>query len=199
MSYGSNFIVAERISHFCLAHNLIWPLGLTYNFTQSGWLIQFNPDHLSGSTNWGNLPNTFFLQNFCSVQTSHCLLFNSSSSSSITPPWGKQSNLWTPCVYSLRPKVPSWIWIRKIQYATHRSNFMSPPKLAMSTTMQNSAPTPSNFTSWQYFLETFTLPPKQPEPQTHGDYNHFCPQTANMTFATLWRTYFPHTLNNALT
>ena len=40
---------------------------------------------------------------------------------------------------------------------------------------------------------------KQPEPQTHGDYNHFCPQTANMTFATLWQTYPPHTFNNALT
>ena len=40
---------------------------------------------------------------------------------------------------------------------------------------------------------------KQPEPQTHGDYKHFCPQTANTTFATLWRTYFPHTFNNALT
>ena len=28
-----------------------------------------------------------------------------------------------------------------------------------------------------------------------GDYNRFCPQTANMTFATLWQTYFPHTFN----
>ena len=33
--------------------------------------------------------------------------------------------------------------------------------------------------------------PKQPELQTHGDYNHFCPQTANVTFTTLWRTYLP--------
>ena len=33
--------------------------------------------------------------------------------------------------------------------------------------------------------------PKQPEPQTHGDYNRFCPQTANTTFATLWRTHLP--------
>ena len=41
--------------------------------------------------------------------------------------------------------------------------------------------------------------PKQPELQTHSDYNHFCPQTANMTFATLWQTYFPRTFNNALT
>ena len=34
---------------------------------------------------------------------------------------------------------------------------MLPPKLAMSTAMQNSAPTPSDFTSGQHFLETFTL------------------------------------------
>ena len=43
------------------------------------------------------------------------------------------------------------------------------------------------------------ISPKQLEPQTHGDYKRFCPQTANMTFATLWRTYFPLTFNNALT
>ena len=41
--------------------------------------------------------------------------------------------------------------------------------------------------------------PKQPVLLTHGDYKRFCPQTANTTFATLWRTYFPLTFNNALT
>ena len=61
---------------------------------------------------------------------------------------------------SLRPRVPCWIWIRWILYATHRNNFTSPPKLAMSTAMQNSAPTPSYFISGQHFLETFTLLPK---------------------------------------
>ena len=40
--------------------------------------------------------------------------------------------------------------------------------------------------------------PKQPEPQTHGDYNHFCPQTANTTFATLWRTYLPQHIQQCL-
>ena len=39
---------------------------------------------------------------------------------------------------------------------------------------------------------------KQPEPQTHGDYNHFCPQTANTTFATLWRTYLPQHIQQCL-
>ena len=41
--------------------------------------------------------------------------------------------------------------------------------------------------------------PTQPEPQIHGWLHRVYPQTANTTFATLWRTYFPHTFNNALT
>ena len=40
--------------------------------------------------------------------------------------------------------------------------------------------------------------PKQPEPQTHGDYNHFCPQTANTTFAILWRTHLPQHIKQCL-
>ena len=81
MSWESGTL-AEKISHFCLARNIIRPLGSTHNFTQSGWLILFLPDHLPGCTNWGNLPNTFFLaEQLRSVQTSHCLLFNSISSS----------------------------------------------------------------------------------------------------------------------
>ena len=104
---------------------------------------------------------SLFAEQRRSGQTSHCLLFNSSSSSSsIKPTWGKPSNLWTPCVCSLRPRVPSWIWIRWIQYTTHRNNFTSPPKLGMSTAMQNSAPTPSYFISGQHFRGTFTLLPE---------------------------------------
>ena len=90
--------VAERISYFCLARNLIWPLGLTHNFTQSGWLILVSPDHLSRQHKLGNSAKHFlFGELLCSVQMSYCLLFNNSSS--ITPPWGKQSILWMPCVY----------------------------------------------------------------------------------------------------
>ena len=82
------------------------------------------------------------------------------SSIAASTQWGKPSNLWTRCVYSLRPRVPSWIWIRWIQYATHRNNFTSPPKLAMSTAMQNYAPTPSYFIFGQHFLETLTFLPE---------------------------------------
>ena len=91
---------------------------------------------------------------------------------SITTLWGKPSNLWTSWIYSLRPRVPSWIWIRWIQSPAHRNNFTSPPKLAMSTAMQNLAQTSSYFISGQHFLETFTL--LSPNDQDHtfmDDYN----------------------------
>ena len=81
-------------------------------------------------------------------------------SSSITPPWGKPSNLWTSWVYSLRLIVPSWIWS-----ASHRKNSKSSSTLAMSTATQNTALTASHFIPGQYFLETFTL--LSPNDQDH--------------------------------
>ena len=79
---------------------------------------------------------------------------------------------------------------------THRNNFTSPLKLAMSTAMQYSAPTPSNFTSGQHFLETFTLLPETTRATNSRWLQCFSPQTANTTFATLWRTYLPHMSND---
>ena len=80
----------------------------THNFTQSGWRILFIPGLLYGQQKLGKLPNTSFLAGQrCPVQTSHWWLLNSSSSSMDT--WG---NL------SFRPRNPSWIWIRYIQYTT---------------------------------------------------------------------------------
>ena len=135
MNFEFKSIVAERISYVCLAHNLIWPLGSTHIFTQSGWLILFSPNHFPGQHQIGEKPlNTLFLRSFRTGQT--YLLFALFISSRITTQWGKPSNLWTSWVYSLRPRVPSWIWIRWIQSASHRNNFKSPPKLAMSTALQ---------------------------------------------------------------
>ena len=114
--------------------------------------IQSGPSFRAAQT--GEICQTlFFAEQLRSIQTSYSLLFNSS----IITQWGKPSNLWTPCVYSLRPRVLSWICIRWIQFATHRNNFTSHPKLARSTAMQNFAPTPSYFISGEHFLETFTL------------------------------------------
>ena len=129
-------------------------------FTQSGWLILFNPNHLSQQHQIGESRQTFSLfQNFfVQDRRNDCPL---SSIAVAPPPWGKRSNLWTACVYSLRPRVPSWIWIRWIQYTTHKNNFQSPPVLAMLTAMQNHALTSSYFISGQHFLETFTLLPEK--------------------------------------
>ena len=74
-------------------------------------------------------------------------------SSRSTVPWGKPSNLWTFWVYSLRPRVPSWTWIRCMEPilvyvppkpATHRNTLMSPQTFAMSPATRNSAQT-SNY------------------------------------------------------
>ena len=81
-------LVAERISYFCLARNLIRPLGSTHIFTQSGWHILFSPDHLSRQHQIGEsrqtlfLPQNFFLQG----RRNDCLL---SSIAAAPPPWGK--------------------------------------------------------------------------------------------------------------
>ena len=170
--------------------DLIRPLGSTHNSTQSGWLILFNPDHLPGSTNWGNRQTLPFRRTTSFSTDIYRLLFNSSSR--------YRHNEGSCLIYgplasiSLRPRDPSWIWIRYIQYATHRNNFTSPPKLAMSTAMPNLAPTPSDyFTSGQHFLETFTLLPETIKITNSRWLQSFSPQTANTTFATLMANISP--------
>ena len=140
----------------------------------------------------GESRQTLFLaEQLCSVQTFHCLLF--SSSSSINYHEGSSLIHGPLASISLRPRIPSWIWIRYIQYATHRNNFTSPPKLAMSTVMQNPALTPSScFTSWQHFLETCTLLPETTRATKSRWLQRLFLQTANMTFATLWLHYGKH-------
>ena len=136
-----------------------------------------------------SLPQNFFVQE----RRNDCPL--SSTAAAPPPPWGKLSNLWTSCVYSFRPRVPSWIWIRWNQYATHRNNSQSPPVLAMSTSMQNPATSSLGNIFWRHSR----FSPKRPEPQTHGWLQRSCTQPANTTFATLMATYLTHIFNNALT
>ena len=81
VDFGDLELVAKRISYFCLARNLFRPLGSTHNFPQSGWLILFLPDYLSGQHKLGKSAKHFlFAELLRSVLTSYCLLFNSSSS-----------------------------------------------------------------------------------------------------------------------
>ena len=116
-----------------------------------------------------------------------------SSIAAASPPWRKPSN-------SVWPRVPSWIGIRWIQYATHRNNFKLPPVLAMSTARQNTAPTSSQFIPGQHFLETFTLLSPNNQDYTFMD-DYIIPVLNQQTWPLLhlWRPYVTHTFNNALT
>ena len=108
-------------------------------------------------------------------------------------------NLWTSWVYSHRPRVPSWIWIRWIQYATHSNNFKSPSTLAMSTATQNSSQTPCHFIPGQHFLDTFTLLSPNDQDYTFIDDNVPVLNQQTRLLLHLWRLYLTHTFNNALT
>ena len=138
--------VTKRTSYFCLARKLIWPLWSTHIFTQWGWLILFSLDFFFFFSLWA------------------------------APKLGKPTklslpNLWTSRIYSLRSKVPCWIWIRCIQLATHRNTFISPLILAMSTATRNSAQTSIYIILGQRFLETFTLLSHDNQDHTFlGDY-----------------------------
>ena len=119
---------------------------------------------------------------------------------SITTPWGKPSNLWTPWGYSLRPRVPSWIWIRlnsirltqeqlyvtsKIVYVDCDAKFCSDiqqlhPKATFSGNIHAS-------------------PPKTQEHTLMGDYIIPVLNQQTRLLLHLWRPYLTQTLNNALT
>ena len=175
----------------------MWPLGSTHIFTRWGWLILFLPDHFFGQHQIGEKPpNTLFLRTFRKGQT--YLLSALFISSSITTPWGKPFNLWTSWVYSHRPRVPNWRWIRWIQYVTHRNHFKSPLTLAMSTAMQNFAQTSSYFIPGQHFLETCFSPPNNQDHTFMGDY--IIPILNQQIWPLLhqWRPYLTQTFNNAL-
>ena len=123
------------------------PMRMTYPFHPRPFF--------RAAPNWGKPAKLSLPQNISNridVLTVHSL-----HSSSITTPWGKPSNLWTSRVYSLRPRVPSWTWIRCIQSITHRNTFISPPTLTMSIVTRNSAQKSSNFIPGKHFLETFML------------------------------------------
>ena len=122
------------------------------------------------------------------------LTVRSLHSSSITTPWRKPSNLWPSWVYSLWPKVPSWIWIRCIQSATHRNTFISPLTLAMSTATRNSAQTSSYFIPGQHFLETFMLLSHINQDHTlMGDYIIPVLNQQTRPLLHLWRPYLSQT------
>ena len=155
-----------------MARKLIRPLGSTHNFTQSGWLILFFPDHLSGQHKLGKLANTFFSQN--SFVQYRCLTVCSSIAAAAAASHHHEGSslIYGPLAsISLRPRVPSWIWIRWIQYATHRNNFTSSQNwlcwLRCKMPLRHLATSSLGNIFWRH--SRFSL--KQPEPQTHSDFN----------------------------
>ena len=149
----------------CNRKNFVFLFGALINLTvrvdayfhSMRMTYPIHPGPFSGQHQIGEKPpNTFFLKTFQKGQT--YLLSALFISSYITTPWGKPSNLWTSWVYSHRPRVPSWIWIWWIQYATHRNHFKSSPTLAMSIATQNLSQTSSYFIPGQHFLETYFSP-----------------------------------------
>ena len=99
--------------------------------------------------NWGKPAKLSLPQNLSNWEDVFTVCSLHSSRSTIT--WGKSSNLWTSWVYSLRLRVPSWIWIRCIQSTTHRNTFFSPLTLAMSTATRNSLRHPATSSQGNIF------------------------------------------------
>ena len=142
------------------------------------------PGPLSLAEKFGKLPNTLSLaEPRRPVQTSHWLFFNCSTSMDT---WGNLSNLWIPCVYHLDQE--SQLNMNSIRH--HRSNFMSPPKLAMSMRCLISLSAPSSHSTsgpleWR---QRTPLSQIHQTHKTHGDSKSLFPPTANKTFAKLRRT-----------
>ena len=190
-------IVAERISYFCLARNLIRLIGSMHISTQSGWLILFYPDHLSGQHKLRKPPNTFSLpQNFfvqdrrLTVCSSIAAAAHHHEESRVI--YGPLASILLDQGFPVEHELDEF-------NTTHTGTTFSRLlywlcRLRCKIPLRHKATSFLGSISWRH--SRFSL--KQPEPQTHGDYNRFCPQTANTTFATLWRTYLPHTFNNAL-
>ena len=148
--------------------------------------------------NWGKpAKHSLFLRTFS--KRTDVLTVRSLFSISIMAPWGKPFNLWTSWVDSFWPRVPSWLWIRWIQSASHRNNFTSPPILAMSTATQNFAQTSSYFIPGQHFLETCFSPHNNQDHSFIGDYNVPVLNQQTRLLLHLRRPYQQtHTFNNAL-
>ena len=165
-NYGHIDSVAERISHFCLVRNLIRPLGSTHNFT--------NQDDLSYSSFWAApigeaVKRPLWLNNFVQCRR---LTVCSSIAAAASTQWGKQSNLWTPRrLFLLDQGFPVEYVLDKFN-APHAGTTLRHPqnwlcRLRCNNTLWHLATSsPSNI-----FWRHSRFSPKQPEPQTHDDFN----------------------------
>ena len=164
LDYGRRLTyVAEWISHFCLTRNLIRPLGLTHNFTQSGWLILFNPDHLSGQHKLGKSAKHFFSQNSF-VQ--YRRLTVSSSIAAAEAAAASHHHEGSSLIHGPLASIlidqgfPVEYELDEFNTPHTGTTLRHPQNRLCRLRCKNSTLTPSYFTSEQHFLETFMLLPE---------------------------------------
>ena len=189
--------IAERISYFCLARNLIRLLGSTHNFTQSGWLILFNRDHLSGQHKLGKSAKHFPFEN-CFVRD-RCLTVCSSIAVAASHHHEGRCLIYGPLAsilldqgFPVEYELDEFNTPHTGTTLRHPQNWLC--QLWCKIPLRCLATSPLGNIFWRHSC----FSPKKLEPQTHGDYKGFCPQTANTTFGTLWRTYLPQHIQQCL-
>ena len=148
--------LCSRKNFVCLARKFV----SSYIFTEWGWRILFSPDDFPGQIEFGESPPNFLF--FSISRAGRMCFYPRSYSSSCITPWGEPSNLWTLESTLLDPRVPSWIWIKRINFAS-----------------DNSA------TSWTTFKKTMiTSLPQQTGPRIYGWI--FIPVLKSATQYLLW-------------
>ena len=142
-----------------------------HNFTQSGWLILFIPEHLSGQHKVGKSRQTFSLAEQL-VQCRHLSGCSQIAAAAAWTQWGKLSNLWTPGVYFLDQGIQVEYELDKFN-TPHTGTILRHPqnwlcRLWCWIPLRHLATTsPLGNIFWRHSR----FSPKQPEPQTNGDFN----------------------------
>ena len=161
-----------------------------------------HPDHISGYRNWGSRQTLSLSQNFFvqDRRLSVCSSIAAAAAAAASHHHKERRLIYGPLAsILLEERFP-------VEYELHEFNM---PHIGTALShlqywlcrlrCKISLRHVATLSLGKIFWRHSRFSPKQPEPQTHGDYNRFCPQTANTSFATLWQTYPPHTFNDALT
>ena len=143
-----------------MARNLIRPLGSTHIFTQSGSLILFNPDHLSGQSQIGESRQTLSLPQNLFVQDRRLTIC--SSIAAAASHHHEESSL----IHGLLAPIlldkgfPVEYELDEFNMPHTEEQFLVASSIGYVDCDAKSTPTPCYFISGQHFLETFTLFPE---------------------------------------
>ena len=123
-----------------------------------------------GSTNWGSRQtHSLWLNNF--VQCRRLTVCSSIAAAAWTQ-WGKQSNLWTPgCLFLLDQGFPVEYELDEFNTPPTGTTLRHPQnwlcRLRCNISLRHLATSSPGNIFWRHSR----FSPKQPEPQTHGDFN----------------------------